>query len=88
MRDTSFVPKLKRYSAHAISRALDEDFAVAVHDVIELVDDLVSDLEIAMSQIEAKDKELKSAKSELCLHCGRYKKAYLGQCDGCRWREQ
>ena len=25
--------------------------------------------------------------NELCQHCGKYKQAHEGACDGCRWRE-
>lgn len=25
--------------------------------------------------------------NELCQHCGKYKQAHKGACDGCRWRE-
>lgn len=44
------------------------------------------DEDFAKAVEEAKH-QLKAARNELCLHCGRYKKAYLGTCDGCRWRE-
>lgn len=26
--------------------------------------------------------------NELCQHCGKYKQAHEGACDGCRWREK
>lgn len=26
--------------------------------------------------------------NELCQHCGKYKHAHEGACDGCRWREK
>jgi hypothetical protein len=26
-------------------------------------------------------------RNELCLACGKYKKAHLGDCNGCRWKE-
>lgn len=31
--------------------------------------------------------ELHAMKNELCQHCGKYKNAHEGACDGCRWRE-
>ena len=37
--------------------------------------------------VEEAKQTIKAARNELCLHCGRYKKAYMGQCDGCRWQE-
>lgn len=43
------------------------------------------DADFARAVSEVKE-TLKAAKNELCLHCGRYKKAHLGNCDGCRWR--
>lgn len=43
-------------------------------------------------RLEKEHEELKKkyerCKNELCLHCGRYKKAHLGECDGCVWREE
>lgn len=38
--------------------------------------------------IEAYNKvenELRQAKNEVCNHCGLYKMAHLGYCNGCRW---
>ena len=29
---------------------------------------------------------LRDCRNELCLRCGNYKQAYIGACDGCRWR--
>ena len=26
-------------------------------------------------------------RNELCLKCGKYKKAHEGSCDGCRWKK-
>jgi hypothetical protein len=31
--------------------------------------------------------ELRQCRNELCLKCGQYKEAYLGACDGCRYRK-
>lgn len=31
--------------------------------------------------------ELHAMKNELCQHCGKYKQAHEGACDGCKWRE-
>jgi len=44
-----------------------------------------------MSEQELKDKikrlqsELKCARNELCLRCGRYHEAHNGACDDCRF---
>ena len=32
-------------------------------------------------------RELETCRNELCLHCGQYKEAHKGACDGCRWRD-
>lgn len=30
--------------------------------------------------------EIKGLRNELCLLCGKYKNAYLGACNECRWK--
>ena len=32
-------------------------------------------------------RDLKDLRNELCLRCGDYKRAHLGACDGCRWKD-
>lgn len=34
---------------------------------------------------EASD-TLRDCRNVLCLRCGKYHEAYLGACDGCRWK--
>ncbi len=31
---------------------------------------------------------IRDLRNELCLRCGNYKRAHLGACDGCRWRQE
>lgn len=30
--------------------------------------------------------DVRDMKNELCLHCGKYREAHLGACDGCRFK--
>ena len=39
------------------------------------------------AQIEKMAADRKALINELCQHCGKYKQAHKGACDGCRWRE-
>ena len=39
----------------------------------------------AMDKIHRLQKEVKHCRDELCLHCGKYKNAHLGDCDECRF---
>lgn len=39
-----------------------------------------------LEKIERLQQEVKHCRNELCLKCGSYKEAYLGACDGCRFR--
>ena len=39
------------------------------------------------AQIEKLAADWKTLINELCQHCGKYKQAHEGACDGCRWRE-
>lgn len=32
--------------------------------------------------------DFRDCRNELCLHCGFYKHAHEGACDGCRWRDK
>ena len=41
-----------------------------------------------MDDIVSLSKNFKDCRNELCLKCGQYKTAYLGSCDGCRWRAE
>lgn len=36
--------------------------------------------------LKAAANELSCARNELCLQCGNYKMAHMGDCDGCRWK--
>ena len=31
-------------------------------------------------------KALRLCRNDLCLHCGRYREAHKGACDGCNWQ--
>lgn len=31
--------------------------------------------------------DIRDLRNELCLRCGNYKRAHLGACDGCRWKQ-
>ena len=45
-------------------------------------------IEELKSRAEKAEIELKNARNELCLKCGKYHEAYDGACDGCKWKEQ
>ena len=53
--------------------------------------DSISQLDGANSRLMAANEKLaadrKALINELCQHCGKYKHAHEGACDGCRWRE-
>ena len=40
----------------------------------------------AIDVLDRQESELHLCKNELCLQCGDYKRAHLGACDDCRWR--
>ena len=52
---------------------------------------IISQLDGANSSLMAANEKLaadrKALINELCQACGKYKQAYEGACDGCRWRE-
>ena len=52
--------------------------------------DSISQLDGANSSLMAANEKLaadrKALINELCQHCGKYKHAHEGACDGCRWR--
>lgn len=57
-------------------------------------EDAIADLELFkgihetdLHTIAAMSEMIHDLRDELCLHCGRYKTAHTGACDGCRWKE-
>lgn len=60
-----------------------EDTGLTPGDIKELLDMAVSKTDKVLRLKE----ELHDMKNELCQHCGKYKNAHEGACDGCRWRE-
>lgn len=53
--------------------------------------DSISQLDGANSSLMAANEKLaadrKALINELCQHCGKYKQAHDGACDGCKWRD-
>ena len=59
-----------------------EDTGLTPRDIKESLDVAVSKTDKVLRLKE----ELHTIKNELCQHCGKYKHAHEGACDGCRWR--
>ena len=38
-------------------------------------------------RIENQQREIEALRNELCQHCGKYKQAHEGACNGCRWKQ-
>lgn len=53
-----------------------------LYNSISQLDDANSSLMAANEKLAADRKELIN---ELCQHCGKYKQAHEGACDGCKW---
>lgn len=47
---------------------------------------LGDDLTAAADLIEAQQRQIAALRNELCQHCGKYRQAHEGACDGCRWK--
>jgi hypothetical protein len=60
-----------------------EDTGLTPGDIKELLYMAVSKTDKVLRLKE----ELHAIKNELCQHCGKYKQAHEGACDGCKWRE-
>lgn len=41
----------------------------------------------AADLIENQQREIEALRNELCQHCGKYKRAHEGACNGCRWKQ-
>ena len=61
-------------------KATDND--VKVYDTKQIYKDLTY-LWIDMGNMEY---DYRDCVNELCLKCGNYHEAYVGACDGCRWK--
>lgn len=65
----------------------------ALRDTILRRDAQIAEMSEGMAQfakavaVKEEQSELHAMKNELCQHCGKYKNAHEGACDGCRWRE-
>ena len=51
----------------------------------------MTEIDMELQQLRRENEQLKSdlrlCRNELCLKCGRFGKAYMGACNGCRWKE-
>ena len=91
--------RLHRYSVQCLTERTDDDYANAVYEAIDLIDNLLNDLQEAQETIDALKGndmlqslaiaslkvELEDCRNELCYKCGDYKQRHLGSCNGCRW---
>nr|DAH86778.1 MAG TPA: zinc finger protein [Caudoviricetes sp.] len=65
----------------------------SLKDAIARRDKQIEDMKQGMAQlakavaVKEEQRELHTMKNELCQHCGKYKQAHEGACDGCRWRD-
>lgn len=77
--------RLTKYTAELRKRLID------LRDELETAYNRISQLDGANSSLMAANEKLaadrKALINELCQHCGKYKQAHEGACDGCRWRE-
>ena len=60
-----------------------EDTGLTPRDIKELLDVAVS----KTNKVLRLKEELHTIKNELCQHCGKYKHAHEGACDGGRWKQ-
>ena len=44
------------------------------------------ELVITAGDVAGVESDLRDCVNELCLKCGNYHEAYVGACDGCRWK--
>lgn len=65
----------------------------SLKDAIARRDKQIEDMKQGMAQlakavaVKEEQSELHAMKNELCQHCGKYKQAHEGACDGCRWKQ-
>lgn len=86
--------RLNRYSKQCLTEVTDPDFADAVEEAKKMLvafgtnayryASIALGHEIEITKLKS---ELEDCRNELCLKCGDYKRAHLGACDGCRWKE-
>ena len=74
------------YTAELRKRLID------LRDELKTAYNSISQLDASNSRLIAANEKLaadrKALLNELCQHCGKYKHAHEGACDGCRWRER
>lgn len=87
--DTGYTPEeIAKLQSDLIQR--NAELLKALEELKEHYDS-ISQLDGANSSLMAANEKLaadrKALINELCQHCGKYKQAHEGACDGCRWRE-
>lgn len=87
--DTGYTPEeIAKLQSDLIQR--NAELLKALEELKEHYDS-ISQLDGANSSLMAANEKLaadrKALINELCQHCGKYKQAHEGACDGCRWRD-
>ena len=91
--------RLYRYDSEWLAQHQDDDFADAIIEAIDVIDNLLNDLQEAQETIDILKSndmiqslavanlkaELEDCRNELCYKCGDYKMRHKGVCNGCRW---
>ena len=69
-----------------------EEALKVFHELRELNDErallAAKETQELKSRAEKAEAELKNARNELCLKCGKYHEAHNGACEGCRWENK
>lgn len=60
-----------------------EDTGYTPEEIAKLQGDLIQ----RNAELLKTREKIKNLHNELCQHCGKYKHAHEGACDGCRWRD-
>lgn len=54
--------------------------------LLKLMAHALFDIPALLDALEAKERENKALRNELCSRCGQYREAHNGACNGCKWR--
>ncbi len=82
---SSTILRLGRYTKKTLAERNDPDFADAVFEAIEGLQNLNHEIFVRDVKLGKMAAELENCRNALCLKCGNFREAHLGSCDGCRW---
>ena len=79
---------------HRTKPLMPEDLELSLADdgynpcLLRIMAHALFDIPALLDALEAKERENKVLRNELCYKCGQYREAHNGACNWCKWRKE